>query len=196
MCPLQTSPRTPQQTDPISVNRPKRCFLVLGPESAGNRLTTAVLIAGGCLGSSTTRQPFDCSADPHVFVPPRDGTDKVVWHRSLPYRADGLWLDLDRLLRSIRLEDYEVFVVVPVRDPTCIDLSAQAHPHQTDHRRAYAEVFTFVTRNGLPWTFSVFESLILHPEPAAKALLARCGLQLEAPLPEVKDTDAKHWQEK
>ncbi|MFN4261633.1 MAG: hypothetical protein ACK4RK_20310 [Gemmataceae bacterium] len=170
-----------------------RCYLVCGPTSCGNRLVTRLLVAAGCAGHGGHYQPWDLRGQwDRVTLPPAHGRN-VVFFRSLPHGVDGCWLDLHRLLDNIQQSGYDPFGVVTVRDPTCSERShIRNHACTGDFHRAYHMIFSAI--GDLPWTFAVYESLILGDLAAVNGLLERCGLPPLPELPEsLRNENHKHW---
>src|SRR3546814_19324561 len=75
----------------------KRCFLVVGPESAGNRLAAAVLVRAGCVGHASTVQVWDRTLP--------EGETPAVVIRSFPHGDD--WPDLGALLSTLHARSEE-----------------------------------------------------------------------------------------
>ncbi len=88
-----------------------RAFLVLGPESAGNRFITGYMIAAGCRGDAGHDQRLDlCLENPQVL---KDFGEPLVWRRSLPYQAEEkrCWPDLEQMLARLTRFGYQTRVV-------------------------------------------------------------------------------------
>lgn len=170
-----------------------RCYLVCGPTSCGNRLVTRILVAAGCAGQGDHFQPWDVVDQwDRVALPPPSGQD-VAFFRSLPHGVQGSWPKMDRLFADVADQGYEPFVVVTVRDPTCSQRSHVLHHSCAgDYSRAYRSIFAAVGE--LPWTFAVYESLILGRLAAVNDLLRRCGLPTLAQMPEpLLNKNAQYW---
>jgi hypothetical protein len=88
---------------------------------------------------------------------------------------------------------HEPFVVVTVRDPTCSERShGLNHACAGDYHRAYGMIFSAL--GSVPWTFAVYESLILDGLAAVNGLLQRCALSLLQEMPEsLRNENVKHW---
>lgn len=173
----------------------RRCFLVVGPESAGNRLTAAVLVAAGCAGDASTHQRW---AD---TLP--DGSDELaVVIRSFPHA--GRWPNLWRITRDLKTTGYRVTALVTARHPFALYRSQTERGHHLDDaeaynatRRAYAEII-----RGLPtteWYLVPYESLCESGGPEALCRL------LELPVPRgirtvgtgvrgIRSQNAKHYR--
>ena len=191
----------------------KRAFLVLAPESCGSHLVTDLLVAAGCHGASgghvdwqpeltelgpederpwdspvpTDQQPWDAAL-------PTD-QDPVVWRRSVPHAAT--WLELDALVDPLEARDYRVSAVVVTRHEEAAIRSQLKWQHartadeaRAHLARAYAEIFTQVTRRGLPFVVTSYEDLV-GSRVARNDLLARLELEPPAEEPDVWDGNAK-----
>jgi hypothetical protein len=154
---------------------------------------TRLLIAAGCDGRGDHDQPWDMPGEwDRVALPPPSG-QSVAFFRSLPHGTEGYWPDLRCLLDCITDSGYEPFVVVTVRDPSCSERShVLNHACAGDYHRAYRTIFSVL--GNLPWTFAVYESLILDGLAAVNGLLQRCGLSPLHELPEsLRNENVKHW---
>lgn len=161
------------------------CYLIVGPESAGNRVLAACLIAGGAQGDTTARTAAPGSSE----LP--EGEDRAVVIRSFPH--GGEWPDMDLLLfRLMRCYDL-VTVLVTVRHPVAlwrsqvarghVGTTAEAHDHS---RHAWVRIFAALGRawgrDGLEWLVVPYESLA----DGAEALLGQLGLVADLSLVEVE----------
>ena len=172
----------------------KRAFLVLGPMSSGTRLATEILCRAGCEGDHGHSQRLD-QHDP-------TGTP-IVWRRSFPHGKRGEWPAIHALYRRLSLvHGYQVRGVVTVRDPGPMALSQlQRHPRHVESRadaqaqiaRAYCEIWMQLDALAIEATVCVYESLVLNPEHAQRALLRRLGLPVPAALVEIRDGNAPRW---
>lgn len=115
-----------------------RMFLVVGPESSGNRLLAGVLIKAGCVGVAGVNQEWaDC--------PPPPGLENPVVIRSFPH--GGETPDLTDLYES----GYEVVTLVTVRHPKAVILSQvkQGHVDSVEQafdnvQKAYKDIFAAI----------------------------------------------------
>jgi hypothetical protein len=165
----------------------KRAFLVLGAESSGTRLLTRVLIAGGCHGNDSHRQPFDR----WKF----GNKTPIVWRRSFPWTKYHLWpnIELD-LLKPLRTNGYEdIMALISTRDWLSTARS-QADPinnHAASEAAAlenialaYREIFMQVAAAQLPHLIVAHEAISMFGEAAVRPLLKRLGLDEQATLPD------------
>lgn len=176
---------------------PKRAYVVVGPESSGNRLLTALLVRAGCAGAGSTSQPFDLPTE----------EDPAVLLRSYPHGNE--WPDLAAICGELRNRGYVVRVLVLVRDPWCVVQSQrtrQQHPEQlawANIRHAYTTLFGQLAPLNIWWTLVPYEALVLHPVEAVRRLLEMIDLpaeNLEGPFEvdglsrlSIEDANAAHY---
>jgi tetratricopeptide (TPR) repeat protein len=176
----------------------KRAFLVLGPESCGNRLVTQCLIAAGCDGEAGHTQKFD---RPDGLV----GAGSVIaWRRSLPHGPS--WPDLYQLLHRLRVAGYnDVRVFALLRNHYCA-VRSQVNRHEK-HADTYEQaernisgalrrIASFVLENNLPVRWITYESLV-DPQQRESfvRVLKEWGLD-PSHLPEFRDENEKYLGEK
>lgn len=143
----------------------KRCFLVCGPESAGNRLLASLLARAGCIGEGSTTNRW------RERLPADETSAVIIRHR--PSAAE--LAELDR-------RGYIVTALVTTRDLHCTTRSQVARGHCVTETEAwhgigaaYREIFRALPDN-VDIVVAPFEAFTLHREAAANALLARLGL--------------------
>ena len=152
------------------------CYLVVGPESAGNRVLAACLIAGGGQGEATAGG--GCGYNDHL----PEGEDRAVVIRSFPH--GGKWPSLDRILGRLLAHYDLVTVLVTARHPLALWGSQVARDHVTsaagahdNSRYAYVVIMAALGRrwglSGLEWLLVPYESLA---DGGAEALLGQLGL--------------------
>lgn len=175
----------------------KRCYVVVGPESSGNRLLASILVRAGCIGSASTEQPWGDDLPSHENL--------AVVIRSYPH-GEG-WPYLNAIYNCLEARDYEVFTLITVRSPVACLSSQVAQGHAIDsgtaaalYREAYRRILADVRGH---FYLVPIESLILHPREATAALLALLGLPpvVDGPLivngreRHISDENWKHYQE-
>ena len=169
----------------------KRAFLVLGPESSGNRFVTRCLMAAGCDGDGDHDQRFDKTLD--------GAKDTIVWRRSLPYGGgDGrVWPDLDTMLKKLKARDYRVRVVALLRNQYCTEKSQVGKHVQTYKESAYniasatRRIASFILENDLEAHYITYESVIHNWEAFAR-VLREWGLEPVLPAEGLKDANTQH----
>ena len=163
----------------------KRAYVVVGPESSGNRMLASLLIGAGCCGGTAFDHPL-------MFDVPT-GEDPVVLIRSFPH-GDG-WPDLAEIYRTLRSRGYMVRVLVTVRDPHCViesQVERRHHPPElawSNYQQSYRRIFEqLLTVNA--W-YALVPYATLRRGEAQRNLLATLGLP--AVEVEVRDENAKHY---
>lgn len=143
-------------------------YLVIGAENSGTRLTTRLLINAGCNGTHEHEQPFDKG------LPQNQG--HIVWRRSVPHgmcvkegdkfiHEQGAWINVQKLIESMKSAGYSVHVIVTSREWYSMAL-AQVHemkyaPDAVERiRRAYKIIFKAILITEVPYTIINYESLI------------------------------------
>lgn len=146
----------------------KRVFVVVGPESAGNRIMTAALIRSGCDGSASQAGSEPLPSDPK----------NAVVLRSMPH--GGGWPDLRDLQSKLERRGYEVTWIVVFRETVALARSQVVHGHARNPeiaeqriREAYHRIFDAL--RGERWLMASIEAFVLDTE-ALKAFLATIGL--------------------
>jgi tetratricopeptide (TPR) repeat protein len=175
----------------------KRAFLVLGPESCGNRFVTQCCIDAGCDGDAGHEQRFD---KPEGL---RKAKDVIVWRRSMPHGDE--WPDLDHLLKQLRSNGYnDVRVLALLRTHYCA-VRAQVHGNEK-HVETYDEaernisgalrrISSFILENNLPARWITYESIVdENQRESFKRVLSEWGLDATK-LPEIKDENAKYLKD-
>jgi hypothetical protein len=149
---------------------PRTCFLVVGPESAGNRLLAALLVSAGCHGDGSTAQRWDPGLP--------TGISPAVVIRSFPH--GGQWIDLRHVYDGLRIAGYKrVVTLVTVRHPVAMARSQvrRGHAHHIKDaevriERAYLRI---VPRIQSPFLLVPYEALVAG-EASRRELLLSMGL--------------------
>lgn len=141
----------------------KKAFIVVGPESSGNRYMGRLLVSAGCAGSGTHHQPFD--KDNWDFELPKDSPERVVLVRSFPNAHE--WPDLNKLRDKFFLEyGYETTILVMVRDMWVVAQSQIRNRHVVNedmaykhYNQAYEFIFSDIHAGGLNFRIVPYSSL-------------------------------------
>lgn len=155
------------------MKEPKRCYVVVGPESSGNRLLAALLVRAGCRGVAGMDTPDALPID----------DDPAVVLRSYPHGYE--WPDLRSIVGRLRDRGYLVRVLVTVRDHHCVIHSQQAHRLHTREvaeanvQRAYCDIFRQVADIGVGFVMVPYESLVARPVHGVRSLLEWLGLPVD-----------------
>lgn len=148
----------------------KRCYLVVGPESAGNRLLGAILTRAGCQGEAATNARWNKSL-PTVETP-------AMVIRSYPHGEE--WPDLSAILPELWYRGYEVTTLITVRHPAAIAASQVESGHARDFAGAEAQIRDAYRRimREVSGTFHLvpYEIFAYGPPAATRALLNHIGM--------------------
>lgn len=176
-----------------------RAYLIVGPESSGNRHLASALIAAGCAGKADTVQPWDGPGWSIVVPEPRP--EHLVVVRSFPHA--GKWLSLYELVGQLTRQGYETAVLLPVRNPAIVERSQVRAGHvasiedaRRNTRRASREIV-----QGLS-LLRQYPGLQVHAIPYGATrsrvfrrwLVETLGLPREPPGGLWRDEDAK-WED-
>jgi hypothetical protein len=147
------------------------CFLVVGPESAGNRLLAALLVAAGCHGDGSTAQRWDPGLP--------DGTNPAVVIRSVPH--GGRWVNFRGIYRALQAAGYKrVVTLVAVRHPVALARSQvrRGHAKHPGDARARIEQAYLRIMGGLqpPFLLVPYEALVASEE-SRRELVVSLGLR-------------------
>ena len=173
-----------------------RAYLIVGPESSGNRHLASVLIAAGCAGKADTVQPWDGPGWSIVVPEPRP--ERLVVVRSFPHA--GVWLKMITLVQQLRRQGYEPAVLWTQRNPAIVERSQVRAGHVAtleDARRNIQRAHRKITEG-----LFVDPSIRVHAIPYGvtrsrvfrRWLVEVLGLPREPPGDLWRDEDAK-WEE-
>lgn len=151
----------------------RRAFVVVGPESAGNRMCTAILVEAGCMGQASVLAPLN-----HGL--PENGQSPVVLTRSYPHGGDDP--DIFALRGDLQALGYQVHVIVVVRDMAACEASQVQRQHQRSLtlarlsiQNALGLIFSQLHLAGVPFYVTTYEALANHAG-ARDAMLEALGL--------------------
>ena len=174
----------------------KRCFLIVGPESSGNRLLGAILTRAGCAGRASTDQRWDRTL-------PVKATPAMII-RSFPHGED--WPDLSEIYCTLEERGYQVTTLVTVRHPAAtIGSQVQSGLAGSDQEacdqiaEAYQQIFQQISR---PFHLVPYEAITYGPPAALRALLTAIGLApvtagpliIDGQERDLEDGNAKHFR--
>lgn len=150
----------------------RRCFVIVGPENAGNRMLAGILIRAGCFGEATADHAWRLNHD----LPDVNDPAPVVMIRSYPH--GHAWPDLRSITAELRERGFDPFVLISCRDWSASDIGRRergerhgAAIQQEAYRRIFAEL-----DDGTQFRIVPYGSLALHPEAAVAAMLRDIGL--------------------
>jgi len=97
-------------------------FIVLGPESSGNRLIQNLLVKAGCYGGAGYKLPFNQKLDYNIPYPDKP----VSWLRSVPH--EGNWEpNITAMASQLSNKGYTPYLVVVHRAIWCTASSLIDH---------------------------------------------------------------------
>jgi hypothetical protein len=141
--PLAWAPLGAEEPAPTPAPRPsgRVFFLVLSPESSGNRYLVQLLHAAGCAGAGGHVQPFDDvrrwgRAWPHHLELRGVNAPCAAAHRSVPH--GGAWPNVSQLAADVRAAGWHAHVLTLVRADDAVIASQVAARHAPT--RAAAQV--------------------------------------------------------
>lgn len=160
--------------------RAKRCFLVIGPESSGNKLIARILIDAGCYGDASTQQRLDKTA------PPEDIND-IVLVRSFPHGAEKERHFPNLATEQLAFQKYgfnDFMAIVTVRDMFCTSKSQVLRGHVNSEAEAlqnipaaYGHIYSQLGYFNIPSIHITYESLIHFPTQTILWLTTQLGLK-------------------
>jgi len=124
---------SPAPTATPQPRAPRPFYVVLSPESNGNRYLVSLLVAAGCAGRSGHAQPFDMPAQvaadwPNRVLLARAGNAPCgAMHRSMPHA--GVWVNVSRMEADIRAAGWEPRFLVSLRAEPAAAASQVAAGH-------------------------------------------------------------------
>lgn len=181
----------------------KQAFVVVGPESSGNKLMGALLVRAGCVGDITDEGRGNLWS---VVEPATE--ERVVMVYSYPSGYE--WPDLRNVYWRLQNKGYLTWVLVMARDHYCTVRSQQerrlkpAPIAEANYQRAYREIFTQIHAADIPFLVVPYESLVLEPVHAMHRLLETIGLPTDnlggsfvingREYTEIRNENDKHYQ--
>lgn len=173
----------------------RRAFVVVGPESSGNKHLTATLTAAGCAGQAPTDGPQPFDGPGHAFVLPEVLPQQLAVMRSFPH--GNQWPDLAAMVTTLREKEYTVTVLVMVRDGYAVErshLGTGGHADSVEQSRGYVrEAYRriFAGLQAVDAEFLLVPYTSLGRAKYRRWLGERLGLDLSRG-PEFRDGDAKY----
>lgn len=151
----------------------RRVFLVLGPESSGNNLTSLVLKNMGCYWEEP--QKLDLLLKGEMKLKDITDNPNIVLRRSVPYGRE--WSNPIEIAAAFRNEGYEMYTIVLQREWMATMLSNYYHRSSTVEEawetlvKAEKHIATYLQSGVLdPFYVLNTSSLMKDPEPVIKGL--------------------------
>jgi hypothetical protein len=121
-----------------------QAFVVVGPESSGNRFMVRLLVASGCQDNDTK--------------------DKLAFHRSFPHGKN--WPDLNTIIKDLRTANYNPKLLIMVREGYANGLSQISQNHvrniqdaEKHYKDAYRSIFRSVVEMDADFLVVPYSSL-------------------------------------
>lgn len=152
----------------------KQAFVVVGPESSGNKVMTALLVRAGCVGTAD---------DEHLNLWDRiePATEKqVALMYSYPHGSE--WPDLRNIYWRLTNKGYLTWILIMVRDHFCVMRSQverrlkPAPIAEANYQRAYREIFKQIESGDMPYIMVPYESILMEPMKALQRLFEMLNL--------------------
>ena len=173
-----------------------RAFVVVGPESSGNKYMVRLLCEAGCAGRSDDYQPYDDLSDLTVQFPEGQPLpENVGFHRSFPHA--GSWPLLGKIKEKLSGFGYSTVIIVMVRDVEAIQHSQVRRGHvdsaetaRKNIARANALIWGEIAGNDMMY-YSILYGRLADRD-YVKDLLRTLELNSEASLSDFVDADQKY----
>jgi hypothetical protein len=163
----------------------KQVVIVVGPESAGTRLATRLLVAHGCWGDAGHAQQLDGAVkerDAALAAGLAGSAARVVFRRSYPH--GGQWPDLREIVSLFEAAGFAPLVVVVRRNWPCTALSQVSAGHTPDVaaameniRQAENTIARQVKAAQARPVVVDYDFLVSHPRAGIAWLARQCGLE-------------------
>lgn len=183
-------------------DRVKRAYVVVGPESSGNKLLTALLIRAGCVGDPRDDGPGMWS----IIEPATE--QRVALTYSFPHGQE--WPDLRNVYWRLQNKGYLTWFLVAARDPWCVFQSQEQRRLKpmpvamANYQRSYREIFTQLHAIDAPYLMVPYEAITSEPEKSVQRLLELLSLPTDnlggqliinsRPVNEITNENAKHYR--
>ena len=139
-----------------------KAFVVVGPESSGNRFMVRLLIEAGCNGISGHKQSMDGPESSVIF--PKEAYLPIALHRSIPhgnYRPA-----LPSIINAAQESGFDVTFLVMIREEYANILSQISQHHvntlreaQDNYKSAYLDIFQCIIEKRVDFILVPYSSL-------------------------------------
>lgn len=160
----------------------KKVFLVLGPESSGNHVTSRVLNNMGCFWEENQKLIIDRFTRGECELKEITEKSNIVLRRSVPYEHE--WADPNKYRKLFENKGYEMYTVILQREWMAGLLSQYYHRSATvevawdSYVKAEKHISKYIA-DGSVDPFYVFNTsaLMKDPEPVIRGLEIFTGLK-------------------
>jgi len=166
----------------------KKVFLVLGPESSGNHITSKVLSNMGCFWEENQKLIIDRFIRGECELKDITDNTNIVLRRSVPYERE--WPDPNRYRKIFNDEGYEMYTIVLQREWMAGILSQYYHRSSTveDAMDSFIKAEKHISKylaDGSLDPFYVFNTstLMKDPKPVISGLELFTGLKWPKEVP-------------
>lgn len=166
----------------------KKMFLVLGPESSGNHITSRVLENMGCFWEENQKLIIDRFCRGECPLSEITTNSNIVLRRSVPYEHE--WADPNKYRKLFENEGYKMYSIILQREWMAGLLSQYYHRSATveiawdSYVKAEKHIGKYLSDSSLD-PFYVFNTsaLMKDPEPVIKGLEYFTGLKWPKEVP-------------
>lgn len=165
----------------------KRFYCIVGPESSGTKIVTALFVNAGCFGDGPQHKQ---RLDKFIFGPESlqslgvKPEDDIVLRRSVPYGPS--WPDLCFINGLFVFQGYRPLWIILLRDWTCNVMSKIKQKHKTDIDEAnrflfkeIRDIFSQVLSMNVPFFVLNTSLLFERKEQALTRLSEITGLRFD-----------------
>lgn len=152
----------------------KRAFLVLGPESSGNRMMAGILARSGCIAD-----PRDDGLGLWANIEPEHEPLVAI---IFSYPNGTNWPDIKNITWRLRNKGYLVWALVMNRDIQCVQKSQEvtrlkpAEIMMGNYQRAYRTIFQDIDALDLPYLVISYEAIVRRPVKYVEYILKMLNL--------------------
>lgn len=177
-----------------------KAFIIVGPESSGNRLFHRILIECGCYGDGGHDQRLD-RIIPEVHEVEEMGFSHIVWGSSMP-RASEWYRIYDKYIFPIEQRGYAPHVIVLQRDIHAIAHSQVKWGHVKDLQKAYNQItaaYCYIWDQlddiDIPITIASYDSITRFPHKGLKMFVEQLGFVFKPLTEKLKDRNYDFYKE-
>lgn len=172
----------------------KKTFIIIGPESSGNRLMRHIFVESGC---------FNCD-EPDIYPGGirllKNDIENVVMCRSIP--NGNTWFNLECVQDIFQLSGFSVYFILLFRNwypnirSKCINNSVNECEAEESLVNECRHIFSYISKLENFYLFST-SALFLNPVNSMRDLISYTGLKINyiSLSAIVMNPDSKHYEE-
>lgn len=175
-----------------------KAIIVTGAEGTGTNITTQILVNAGCVNNAENYTLYDDDFPKIEYETIGDSTSNfpkldplIVWRRSVPH--GGMFPHLIDIIRKLQESDYEVCLVVTIREIHA-NLASQTKDRDVKFnigdnnnagislqniQKAYKHIFNAIIECDIQYIMISLESLILQSRETIYYMLDFLGLNVD-----------------